>query len=190
MSKGLKEEIDKTIEVLKSGGTILYPTDTIWGLGCDATNFEAIDKIYSIKNRDLNKSFIILLDDDRKLNKYVREIPEVAWDLLDHSDSPLTIIYPQAVNLPQNLLAKDGSIAIRIVKDGFVQQLLKKFNKPIVSTSANFSGELSPKTKKEISKKLIESVDYMVEIETENKQNKSSSIIKLQINGEIEIIRK
>jgi len=183
-------ELEKTVEVLKQEGIILYPTDTIWGLGCDATSQKAIENLTNLKGRGKKQRFIILLEDDRKLNKYVKEIPEVAWDLLDSADKPLTIIYPNAVSLPQNLIAEDGSIAIRIVKDGFVNKLIRKLNKPLVSTSANITGEPSPKSKAEISKKIIENVNHIVNLQTENRNAKPSSIVKLQISGEIEIIRK
>ena len=186
----MNEEIEKSLAVLANNGVLVYPTDTIWGIGCDATSAEAIDKIYELKGRDSDKSFIILIDDDRKLNKYVKEIPEVAWDLLDVTDTPLTIIYPGAINLPQNLIAKDGSIAIRVVKEGFVNELVRKFNKPIVSTSANFSGEPSPKNKEDISAKILEKVNHVVNLQSESKTMSSSAIIKLQIDGQIEIIRK
>ncbi len=183
-------ELEKAVEALKEEGVILYPTDTIWGLGCDATSEKAIEKLANLKGRNKNQRFIILLEDDRKLNKYVKEIPEVAWDLLDYADKPLTIIYPNAINLPRNLIAEDGSIAIRIVKDGFVNQLIKKINKPLVSTSANLTGEPSPKSREEISKKIINNVKHIVNLQIKNKNAKASSIVKLQISGEIEIIRK
>lgn len=183
-------ELEKAIEALKQEGIILYPTDTIWGLGCDATSEKAIEELTNLKGRSKNQRFIILLEDDRKLNKYVKDIPEVAWDLLDAVVKPLTIIYPNAVNLPKELIAEDGSIAIRIVKDGFVNKLIRKLNKPLVSTSANLTGEKSPKTKAEISNKIIKNVNHVVDLQLESKNGKPSSIIKLQISGEIEIIRK
>jgi L-threonylcarbamoyladenylate synthase len=186
----MKEEIEKSLTVLKENGVLIYPTDTIWGIGCDATSEVAVNNVYKVKDRDLNKSFIILLDDDRKLNKYIKEVPEVAWDLLDSADKPLTIIYPGAINLPKNLIAEDGSIAIRIVKEGFVYQLLKSFNKPIVSTSANLSGEPSPKNKEDISSNILKKVNHVVDLQSESQGTTASSIIKLQIDGQIEIIRK
>lgn len=185
----MKEEIEKALAVLKEEGTLLYPTDTIWGLGCDATSQEAIEKIYDLKKRPSSKSFIILLDDDRKLNKYIKDIPEVAWDLLDATEDPLTIIYPGAINLPKNLIAEDESIAIRIVKDGFVHQLIRKLNKPLVSTSANISGASSALSLSEVAKEIKEGVNYIANVE-QNCSGKASSIIKLQIDGQIEIIRK
>ena len=125
-------EINKCIEILKSGGLILYPTDTVWGIGCDATNPEALKKIYTLKKREDAKSMIVIVSNDAMIQKYVVEIPDLAWDIIDISDKPTTIIYPKAKNLAKNAIAKDGSIAIRMVKEGFVNQLLQKFNKPIV----------------------------------------------------------
>lgn len=185
----MKEEVEKAIKILKNNGVIIYPTDTIWGIGCDATSETAINKVFEIKNRKHDKKFIILLDDDRKLNKYVRNVPEIAWDILDLAISPTTIIYPDAINLPKNIISKDGSIAIRVVKEkGFVNSLIKKYNKPIVSTSANISGTTAPKSKEDIASVIIKKVNHVVNLETKNK--KSSSIIKIQTNGQIEIIRK
>ncbi len=186
----MKEEIEIAIEVLENKGTIVYPTDTIWGLGCDATSEEAVEKIFKVKGRSKEKSLIILLDDDRKLNKYVKNIPEVAWDVLDHVDKPITIVYPEAVNLPKQLVAEDGSVAIRIIKEGFAHQLIRKFKKPIVSTSANISGEPSPKNREDISDNVLKKVNHVVNLPSNSKNRKSSSIIKLQIDGQIEIIRK
>ncbi|MCT4580395.1 MAG: L-threonylcarbamoyladenylate synthase [Flavobacteriales bacterium] len=186
----MKEEVEIAIEVLENKGTIVYPTDTIWGIGCDATSAEAVEKIFEVKGRSKEKSLIILLDDDRKLNKYIREIPEVAWDILDHANTPTTIVYPGAINLPKQLIAKDGSVAIRIVKEGFAYELIKKFKKPIVSTSANISGELSPTNREDISDNVLKKVNHVVNLPSNSKNRKSSSILKLQIDGQIEIIRK
>lgn len=186
----MKEEIESAIKALENNDTILYPTDTVWGIGCDATSEEAIKKVFELKGRSNEKSLIILLDDDRKLNKYVRDIPEVAWDILDHADSPMTIVYPGAINLPKQLIAKDGSIAIRIIKEGFSHQLIRKYKKPIVSTSANISGEPSPKNRKDISDKILKKVNHVVNLPIKTENKKPSSILKLQIDGQIEIIRK
>lgn len=190
----MKDEIEKALKVIQDGGTIIYPTDTIWGLGCDATNAEAIDKVYSVKNRGKEKSLIILLDDDRNLKRYVREVPETAWDILDHADKPVTIVYPGAFNLPANLISDDGSIAIRIVKDEFAKRLIQRLKKPIVSTSANISGNTAAKEFKDISPEILKAVDHVVHLPTfdsENKQKKkqSSSIIKIELDGEIHILR-
>lgn len=187
----MEQEIKKSIEVLKSGGTILYPTDTIWGIGCDATNNEAVTKIYHLKRRVESKSMIILLDSADKLNDYVEEVPELAWDLLKSVDTPLTIIYPKARNLASNVVADDGSIAIRIVRHPFCTALIEAFGKPIVSTSANISGSASPRVFKEISPVIIQYVDHVVRLQQDDVQYvKPSRIIKLSTNGEFRIIRK
>jgi L-threonylcarbamoyladenylate synthase len=185
------KEIERCIAVLKNGGTILYPTDTIWGIGCDATNVEAVKKIFKIKQRDENKSMIVLLDDESKLIKYMKEIPSLAFELIEYSVKPLTIIYPDALNLAKNVIAQDGSIAIRIVKDDFCKQLIRKFNKPIVSTSANVSGDDAPQQFSEIKEEIKSSVDYVVNLpDKKNSPTVPSSIIKLEVDGRIKIIRK
>ena len=187
------EEINKAIEVLKAGGVILYPTDTIWGLGCDATNAEAADKIFKIKKREESKSLIILIDNENKLNRYLKDIPPLAYDLIDNTDTPLTIIYPGAKGLAPNIINSDGSIAIRIPlnKDEFCVKLIEKFGKPIVSTSANISGNPAPISFKYIDKSILDEVDYIVNLrQDETGKNKPSAIIKLEMNGEFKIIRK
>lgn len=184
-------EINKAIEVLKSGGTILYPTDTVWGIGCDATNEKAVEKVLKIKQRSDAKGFIVLLDNADKLNKYVQDVPAVAWDLIELSDKPLTIIYDKAIHFAPNVINKDGSIAIRIVKDEFCRKLIYKFRNPIVSTSANLNNQATPQYCKEISNDILKAVDYVVNWrQHENTNTKPSSIIKLSANGEIKIIRK
>ena len=184
------DDIIKSLEVLKSGGTILYPTDTIWGIGCDATNEEAIDKIYGIKKREETKSMIILLDTDAKLMQYVDDVPDVAYDLIELSDKPLTIIFSKAKNLPSNLINNDGSIAIRIVKDEFCQKLISRFRKPIVSTSANISGETSPLIFDKISDLIKQSVDYAVNWRQDDfTKSRPSGIIKLDNSGIVKVIR-
>lgn len=186
-----KEEINKALEVLKSGGIILYPTDTVWGLGCDATHPEAVEKIFKLKKRDDAKSLVILLDTENKLQSYVAEVPDVAYDLIEYSEKPLTIIYSGAKNLPQNLIHQDGSVGIRIPKHDFCQQLIQRFRKPIVSTSANLSGEPTPANFSEISQQIIEGVDYIVDLEQENSFKKqSSTIMKLEPDGKFAFIRK
>lgn len=191
MLNDYKEDIAKSIEVMRSGGIILYPTDTIWGLGCDATNRNAVEKIFSIKNRAEQKSMIILVDEDNKLMRFVRNIPEVAWDLIELSEKPLTIIYPGALGLAPNVIAEDGSVGIRVVKDDFCKQLIHKYGKAIVSTSANISGEASPAFFAEINNEIKSKVDYIVKHRQEdNTPKQPSSIIKLGLSGEIKIIRK
>ncbi|HTN20773.1 MAG TPA: L-threonylcarbamoyladenylate synthase [Pelobium sp.] len=187
----LKEQINKALEVLKQGGLILYPTDTVWGIGCDATNAEAVAKVYALKRREDSKSMIVLLDTDNKLQSYVSEIPDVAYDLIEYAEKPLTIIYSGAKNLANNLINSDGSIGIRIPKHDFCQQLIQRFRKPIVSTSANISGEATPGNFVEISQEIIEGVDYVVDLEqmvSERKQ--ASTIMKLEPDGKFVFIRK
>ncbi|KLT66439.1 L-threonylcarbamoyladenylate synthase [Pedobacter sp. BMA] len=187
----LKDEINKALEVLKAGGVILYPTDTIWGLGCDATNAQAVEKILKIKNRPAEKSMIVLLDVDSKLQSYVTEIPEVAYDLIEYAENPLTIIFSGAKNIAENVINQDGSVGIRIVKHDFCTPLINRFRKPIVSTSANISGQPSPKFFDDINQDLIDQVDYVVNFEQENRNvRKPSTIMKLSPGGQFEFIRK
>lgn len=182
--------IRETIDVLCNGGVILYPTDTLWGLGCDATNSEAVKRIYRIKQRTDKHSMLILLDTESKLTYYVKQVPEIAWQLTEVSDSPLTIVYPDARNVTPELIANDGSLGIRIVNDKFCSALIAKFKKPLVSTSANITGESSPSNFMEISKKIKESVDYIVPLHQEETEKKTaSSIIKIEIDGQFKIIR-
>jgi len=184
------EDIKKAVEVLRQGGVILYPTDTIWGLGCDATNETAVKKVYSIKKREDSKSMLVLLDSPGKLQNYVNEIPDMAWDLIEYADKPLTIIYPQAKNLAANLVAQDKSIGIRITNEAFSKKLCEVFRNPIVSTSANVSKQPSPATFADISQEIISQVDYVVNFrQDENLPAKPSSIIKLGIGNVIQIIR-
>jgi len=186
----MKEEINKTVEILKAGGTILYPTDTIWGIGCDATNNKAVQKVYKIKQRKFAKSLIILLDQEEKLTNYVKKVPDTAWDLLNNITTPLTIIYPNAKNLAKNVVASDKTIAIRIVKNDFCKKLISLFNKPIVSTSANLSDEPIPLTFYDISPEIKENVDHIVELHKNYvHQIKPSTIIKLEEDGDFIVIR-
>ncbi len=183
-------EIKDAIEILKNGGIILYPTDTIWGIGCDATNQKAVDKIYSIKKRVDSKSLIILASDMDMICKYVKEVPEMAITLQEINDKPLTIIYPTGIGLASNVSAEDGSIAIRIPNHEFCKELIKRFKKPIVSTSANISGSKSPIYYDEITSEILKQVDWTADpIYEEGSSHKASSIIKLGINNEVEIIR-
>ena len=185
MNDKLKEEIRKIQEILKNGGIILYPTDTIWGLGCDATNAEAVKRIYEIKKRVDNKSMLVLLDDAGKIASYA-DVPAIALDLIEVADKPTTIIYPGAKRLAPGLIAEDGTIGIRITKEEFT-----RFNRPIVSTSANISGEPSPRFYEDISEEIRNAVDYIVDYrQNDHTPASPSSIIKLGLNGEIQIIRK
>jgi L-threonylcarbamoyladenylate synthase len=187
----MKPEIQTCLKVLEDGGTILYPTDTVWGIGCDATNEIAVEKIYRLKKRMESKSLIILLADQDRLHEYVATIPDLSWDLMKNIETPLTIIYPDSKNLPSNVVAEDGSIAIRIVKSGFCHQLLLAFGKPLVSTSANISGEAAPVLFRQISAEIKDGVDHIVDERFVTIHDvKPSQIIKLNANGEFRIIRK
>lgn len=186
-----KEDINQALETLKNGGLILYPTDTIWGIGCDATNPDAVEKVFALKGRDLSKSMLILLHNDNQLASYVREIPEVAYELIDTFDKPLTIIYSGAKNLAPNAIAQDGTIGIRIVAHPFCQHLLQRFKKPIISTSANISGQPSATTFDQIDNLIKENVDYIVKFEQEdNTPGQPSVIMKLDPSGKFEFLRK
>lgn len=186
----MKAELEKTISVLKEGGVIVYPTDTLWGIGCDATNPEAVERIYAIKGRQRDKSLIVMLDDANKLEDYVVEVPAVAWDLLDQVDTPLTIIYPAGKNLAPNALSLDGSVAIRVVREDFCRNLIRMLKKPLVSTSANFTGETAPISFRKINPAILEKVDYAVNWNRDTINSVTpSSIIKLGLNGEIELLR-
>ena len=185
-----REDISKAIEVMNRGGVILYPTDTIWGLGCDATNEEAVKRIYEIKRRNDAKALITLVDSEAKIDFYVREVPEVAWQLIDVAERPLTIIYDGARNLAPNLLAEDGSAGIRITKEEFSHNLCMRMRRAIVSTSANISGEPSPKCFADISPEILKAVDYVCTSRRNETHNPpASNIIKLGVGGEVKVIR-
>jgi len=186
----LEKDIKKSVDLLKKGKIILYPTDTIWGIGCDATNSKAVQKIYKIKGRNETKSMIILLESVKKIEQYVDQVPPVAYDLIANSASPLTIVYPRAKNLAKNLIAPDGSIAIRIVKGRFGAPVMKALDKPLVSTSANVSGQPTAAHFDEISIEIVENVDYVVEAFRERvRAVKPSTIIKLEENGKFTVLR-
>jgi len=186
----MNEEIEKALEVLRQGGTILYPTDTIWGIGCDATNRDAVQKIYKIKERDDRKSMLVLIDNVSRLTYYISEVPEIAYELIDVSDKPLTIIYPEARHLPENLLAEDGSLGIRITSDPFCKKLIGRCGKPIVSTSANLSGQPAPSNFSLIPEEIVKGVDHVVNWRREETAAAvPSSIIKLDNRGHIQILR-
>ena len=181
--------MEKALEILKNGGVILYPTDTIWGIGCDATNVEAINKIFEIKKREKTKSMIILVENERRLQDLV-DVPEMAWQIIDLSEKPVTIVYENPKNLPKEILAEDGSIGIRLVKDDFCKKLISKLNKPIVSTSANLSGDKSPLKFSDISQEIIDAVDYAVEENREKISKYSgSSVIKIWSDGRVKVLR-
>lgn len=186
----MEAEIKKACEILQNGGVILYPTDSIWGIGCDATNPEAIKKIYDIKKRTDSKSMLVLLDSEAKLDYYVEEVPPIAYDLIELSQKPLTIIYSKARNIASNLIAQDGTLGIRITREYFSNELCKRLRKPLVSTSANISGEIPPANFSEINKSIIQAVDYVVNYrQEESNKAQASSIIKLDKGGIIQILR-
>ncbi len=175
---------------MREGGVILYTTDTIWGIGCDATNEDAVRRVYEIKQRQDSKAMLVLVDSSVKVDFYVQDVPEVAWDLIDLADKPLTIIYSGARNLAANLLAEDGSVGIRVTNEDFSKRLCQQFRKAVVSTSANISGQPSPRNFSEISEEVKSAVDYIVGYRQEEMSNpKPSSIIKLDKGGVIKIIR-
>lgn len=187
----MNKDIEDCLKVLHLGGLILFPTDTIWGIGCDATNEEAVEKIYDLKGRSNEKPLIILLDNDFKLASYVREIPDVAYQLIEFTEKPLTIIYDGAKNLASNLIAEDGSVGIRVTSHPFCHKLLQRFKKPIVATSANVSGYPSPKNFNDISAEIKSGVDYVVAYGQEDLgEFKASTIIKLGSSGQYRLIRK
>ena len=186
-----KEDIQNAVEVMRRGGVILYPTDTVWGIGCDATNEEAVAKVYKIKQRNDHKALICLVDSDARLQRYVRNVPNVAWDIFDLATKPTTIILDGAVNLAPNLIPEDGSIAMRITHEEFSKELCYRFQKPIVSTSANISGQPAAMNYQDITPELLEAVDYVCySRRQEKKPHTPSSIIKLTESGEITILRK
>ena len=186
----MQTEINNALTTLKQGGLILYPTDTIWGIGCDATNYEAVEKIYKLKQREDSKSLICLVNDLKMLNRYIEDIPEVAYDILKYATKPTTVIYDRPLLVAENLIALDNSLAIRVVGESFASILTKKFKKPVVSTSANISGKSSPKSFKEISEEILKGVDYVVNLPNAKSSSKPSSIIKLSNDGKVQVIRK
>ena len=187
----IQEDIKKAVEVMRAGGVILYPTDTVWGIGCDATNADAVARVYDIKKRDDTKAMICLVDSDVRMQRYVRNVPEVAWNVMELATKPTTVIFDNAVNLADNLIAEDGSIAMRITGEPFSKELCYRFQKPIVSTSANISGEAAAENYRDISEELLNAVDYVCfSRRQEHKPHAPSSIIRIRTNGEVEIIRK
>ena len=186
-----EDDIKKAIEVMRKGGIILYPTDTVWGIGCDATNAEAVAKVYALKRRDDSKALICLVDSENRLQRYVRNVPDVAWQLIEAVEKPTTLILDGAVNLAPNLISEDGSIGIRVTKEPFSHELCYRFQKAIVSTSANVSGEPAAQNYRDISQEILDGVDYVCETRRqEHKPHTPSSIIKLAADGEVKIIRK
>tara|TARA_B100000900_G_scaffold410055_1_gene427101 strand:- start:2614 stop:3195 length:582 start_codon:yes stop_codon:yes gene_type:complete len=186
----MKKEIQKALTTLREGGLILYPTDTVWGIGCDANNPEAVKKVYNLKNRVDTKALIALVASELMLERTVIDIPDIAWDLIDAAEKPLTIIYQEVKGIAHNAIAVDGSCAIRLPKDNFCQQLAQRLGKPLISTSANASGASTPKSFQDIEPSILSGVDYVVNLrQQEECKNTPSSIILLKKNGEIKIIR-
>ncbi|RQP15147.1 MAG: threonylcarbamoyl-AMP synthase [Parapedobacter sp.] len=184
-------DINSALDVLRAGGLILYPTDTIWGIGCDATNPAAVERVCQLKGRDQSKSLIVLLDNENKLPGYVTEVPEIAYQLIEYTERPLTIVYSGAKNLAPNLVAGDGSIGIRIVDHAFCTPLLQRFRKPLVSTSANISGQPAPKNFSEISQEIIEGVDYVVSYgQDDHRESQASMVMKLEAGGKFSFLRR
>jgi L-threonylcarbamoyladenylate synthase len=187
----LKDEVNKALKVLQDGGIILYPTDTIWGIGCDATNTDAVKKIYALKQREESKSMIILVDSDNKLQSYITEVPDIAFDLIEYAENPLTLVMPGARNISPALIAADGSVGIRVSNHPFCQQLIQRLRKPLVSTSANISGSPAPEYFAKIDEDIINGVDYVVDIDQYSTEvKKPSTIMRLAPNGSFEFIRR
>lgn len=188
--KIMEEQINNTLEVLRRGGVILYPTETIWGIGCDATNAAAVQKVFDIKHITDRRSMIVLVDKADNISRYVQTVPEVAWDLIELSDKPLTLVLPNGRGVAENLLPEDHSIGVRVTTNEFCSRLIHKLGRPLVSTSANITGEISPANFAEISARVKESVDYVVDPSMQGQTTgKRSSIIKLGLGGLIEILR-
>jgi len=187
----LRDEVAKALKVVQDGGIILYPTDTIWGIGCDAANTEAVKKIYQLKQRDEAKSMIILLDTENRLESYIKEVPAIAYDLIEFAENPLTLVMPGARNISQALIAEDGTVGVRVAKHEFCQQLIQRLRRPLVSTSANISGKPSPQNFGQIDPEIIDGVDYVVDLEQHSFEiKKPSTIMRLQADGRFEFLRR
>jgi len=186
----LNTEVHNAFEAIKNGGIILYPTDTVWGIGCDATNPEAVAKIYKLKQRAETQSMICLMNGEKMMYNVFKEIPEVAWQILDLSEKPTTLILDKPRNVAPNLIASDNTLGIRIVKEPFCFKLLERMKKPLVSTSANISGQPTPASYKEINPEIIKGVDYVVNLDREKVADKPSTIIKLTNDSQVKVIRK
>ena len=186
----MSEEVHNAYEVIKNGGIILYPTDTVWGIGCDATNEEAVKKIYALKQREETKSMIVLMNGERMMHNVFKEIPEVAWQILDLSEKPTTLILDNPRNVAKNIIAEDNTLGVRMVTEPFCFKLMERMKKPLVSTSANISGMFTPKSFKEISPEIIKGVDYVVNLHHDKICDKPSTIIKLTLDSQVKVIRK
>jgi L-threonylcarbamoyladenylate synthase len=186
----INSEVYKAFEIIQNGGIILYPTDTIWGIGCDATNAEAVKKIYALKQREESKSLIVLMNGEKMMYTVFKDIPETAWQILDLSEKPTTLVLDNPRNVAANSIADDKTLGVRIVKEPFCFKLMERMKKPLVSTSANISGSSTPKSFKEISPEIINGVDYVVNLHREKICDKPSTIIKLSLDNQVKIIRK
>ena len=189
-TENLNEEVHKAFEVIKNGGIILYPTDTVWGIGCDATNVEAVKEIYALKQRDDSKSMIVLMNGEKMMYNVFKQIPDVAWEIWDLSEKPTTLILDNPTNVAANIIAEDKTLGVRIVKEPFCFKLMERMKKPLVSTSANISGMFTPKSFKEIAPEIIKGVDYVVNLHHDKICDKPSTIIKLSLDNQVKIIRK
>lgn len=189
MASDFNTELNNCIEILAKGGLILYPTDTVWGIGCDATNEKAVQEVYRLKQREDSKAMICLVANDAMLEKHVEHVPDLAYDLMDLSTKPTTIIYDAPKGTAKNLIANDNTLAIRVASDKFCRYLINKFKKPIVSTSANISGQATPKTFSKISDHILKGVDYVVNLQPEQNSETPSAIIKLSTDGSVKVIR-
>ncbi len=187
----IKDEVAKALKIITEGGIILYPTDTIWGIGCDATNTEAIKRIFKLKQRDEAKSMIVLIDTENKLESYISDVNPLAYDLIAYAENPLTLVMPGAKNLSPAIINKDGSIGIRVVKHPFCEQLIQRLRKPLVSTSANISGKASPQYFAQVNDEIINGVDYVVDLEQQDMEIKNpSTIMRLEPDGKFQFIRR
>ena len=184
------EKIKQTIEHLRKGNILLYPTDTLWGIGCDATNPEAVEKVFALKKRSDQKSLIALVHSVAFLERYVKQIPEVCYELLDNSDKPLTIVYENPINIAENAVAEDGSMGFRVTTDPICQRIIQQLNKPLISTSANLSGDSSPTCFDDVSPVIKSGVDFILDERTKEKMTKPSTIIKINNDSSFKIIRK
>ena len=191
MDVKIKEIIDTAVNKLKSGQIILCPTDTIYGLSCDAFNAEALNKVKNNKSRNSSKGFIVLVESDRMLQQVVKNVPDLVWDIIDYANSPLTLVLEANSSLPKDLIQEDGTVAVRYIKDGIIKEIIKRLNKPIISTSPNKSGEAYPPSLENISKEIINFCDFVIPKEyAKNLSGKPSKIMKILSNGEVEILRK
>ncbi|NRT15576.1 L-threonylcarbamoyladenylate synthase [Flavobacterium sp. 28A] len=188
--ENLNDEVLKAYEIIKNGGIILYPTDTVWGIGCDATNPEAVAKIYKLKKRAETQSMIVLMNGEKMMYNVFKDIPEVAWQILDFSENPTTLVLDNPRNVATNLIATDKTLGVRIIKEPFCFKLLERMKKPLVSTSANISGQATPKSFKEINPEIIKGVDYVVNLQRDKIAGKPSTIIKLTNDSQVKVIRK